>query len=449
MNKEIILYGLIMYLCSLHTLVAQERLIIDDQTETIDIGKYFQIYKDTSNKLSLDEIILPENRDLFTPANTDSPSFGFSKHNFWVKLAITNEGKETRERFIAFSYPLLDIIECYYFDEVEGWQQYRIGDKIPFSERLIAYHEIIIPIQPEAGKTVTYYFKISTDSSVQLPATLQTSAGMQTYIATKEVLFGIFYGVVLVMLVYNLVLYFAIRYISYLYYCCYALTYCISQGALAGHPLHFLWGDAIWWANIVIPFTLCLAIMSATLFTTRFLDTKKYTPRFHQFFTILIILYAIGALAGLVAPYNVGIKIGAISVIVGSLFIFAAGVTIWVMGNKTARFYVIAWGIYLAALVIVPSIALGIIPNSAFFRYSTEISATVQMVMLSFALTQQINTIRKDRQKAKNLALKAAQENERIIKEQNEMLEKKVRVRTQALQQKQEEVTVQNEELHQ
>jgi len=92
---------------------------------------------------------------------------------------------------------------------------------------------------------------------------------------------------------------------------------------------------------------------------------------------------------------------------------------------------------------------LGAVPNIPLFRNSTLVGTMVQVVLLSFALADRVNTIRRDKEKAQALSLQAAKENERIIREQNEILEKKVKERTALLQQKQEEIMVQNEELHQ
>ncbi len=446
MNKTLLL----LYFLSIHSFFAysQESVVLDAKSRQVPIGKYLYIYKDSSKTLNFEQVqaIPIEN---FTRSAVDAPSLGFSKANYWVIFGLQNNNEETSEWFLEFNYPLIDHIDLYYLDDNEQWQKMESGDKMPFSTRLISYRNVILPIRQAPGEKRTYYVRIETESSVQLPLVLYNSAALQGDIANTELFFGVFYGTLLIMLIYNLVLYFAIKNISYLYYCLYTFIYGIAQASLWGHPVHYFWGDAIWWANAVTPIGICAGITTATLFSIHFLDTKRFVPKLNKVLWALVIIFAIETLICFFLPYIIAIHIATYSILLTSIILLVAGVIVWIAGNRAAQYFVIAWTVFLFGLAMVALIALGVVPNIPILRNSTLIGTMVQVVLLSFALADRVNTIRRDKEKAQALSLQAAKENERIIREQNEMLEKKVKERTSELQQKQEEIMVQNEELHQ
>jgi signal transduction histidine kinase len=73
--------------------------------------------------------------------------------------------------------------------------------------------------------------------------------------------------------------------------------------------------------------------------------------------------------------------------------------------------------------------------------------AAIEVALLSFALADKINTLQKQKQEKEKEALFAALENERLIKEQNIMLEKKVAEKTIDLTKSNEQLTIAMEDL--
>ena len=189
MNKTLLL----LFFLSFHSFFAysQESVVLDAKSRQVPIGKYLYIYKDSSKTLNFEQVqaIPIEN---FTRSAVDAPSLGFSKANYWVIFGLQNNNEETSEWFLEFNYPLIDHIDLYYLDDNEQWQKMESGDKMPFSTRLISYRNVILPIRQAPGEKRTYYVRIETESSVQLPLVLYNSAALQGDIANTELFFGVF-----------------------------------------------------------------------------------------------------------------------------------------------------------------------------------------------------------------------------------------------------------------
>jgi two-component system, NtrC family, sensor kinase len=79
-----------------------------------------------------------------------------------------------------------------------------------------------------------------------------------------------------------------------------------------------------------------------------------------------------------------------------------------------------------------------VLPFNTLTQYAMPIGSGVEGILLSFGLADRINTLRKEKERSQADALAASLENQRIIREQNAMLEEKVAKRTQDLQESNE-----------
>jgi signal transduction histidine kinase len=107
-------------------------------------------------------------------------------------------------------------------------------------------------------------------------------------------------------------------------------------------------------------------------------------------------------------------------------------------GSRPARFFLFAWGFFLAGVLVYILRDLGVLPWTKLTTYSIPLGSAIEGVLLSFGLADRINILRKEKERSQAEALTALQENERLVREQNVMLEEKVKKRTAALQESNE-----------
>jgi two-component system NtrC family sensor kinase len=107
-------------------------------------------------------------------------------------------------------------------------------------------------------------------------------------------------------------------------------------------------------------------------------------------------------------------------------------------GSRQAGFFLLAWSVFLAGVVIYVLKDMGFLPYTSLTIYMMPIGSAIEGVLLSFGLADRINVLRMEKEQSQAQALAASQENERIIREQNAMLESKVNERTSALQESNE-----------
>ncbi len=98
-----------------------------------------------------------------------------------------------------------------------------------------------------------------------------------------------------------------------------------------------------------------------------------------------------------------------------------------------AKTLLIAWSIFLCSVIVFVLRNVGILPYNYLTFYALQIGSAAEAVLLSLALADRINTYRRNQELARKEALRVSLENERLVKDQNIILERQVHERTQEL----------------
>ncbi len=119
----------------------------------------------------------------------------------------------------------------------------------------------------------------------------------------------------------------------------------------------------------------------------------------------------------------------------GAIFALAAAYYVYFKKHfKPAGYYLVAWSVLLFGVILFIMKDYSIIPYNNFTIYLLQITSSIEVMLLSFALADKINFFKKENEVAQAQALNASLENQKLIKEQNIVLEKRVQERTEELQ---------------
>src|SRR3990167_5522531 len=150
-----------------------------------------------------------------------------------------------------------------------------MGDKLPYRERLFDHRFFVIPLDWQPGQTLDVYLRIRTSSSVQVPLTLWKSDDFFGFDTTRTILQGIFFGTMLVIAVYNLLIYFVLGERTYILYVGYVLCMPAFLASLGGHTFRYFWPTLTEWNDESIIVFLAGVVIFAATFTRRFLDLRS------------------------------------------------------------------------------------------------------------------------------------------------------------------------------
>ena len=217
---------------------------------------------------------------------------------------------------------------------------------------------------------------------------------------------------------------------SYFWYLFHLSAFGLVLFTLNGLGFEYLWPNSPWWTDKSVPLSICLALIGMQQFARTFLELKQRFPRGNLVSLALIGFFALLGLASLVLPYRIATPFAARAVLVGVLWIAVACVVVVKRGYIPARLFMLAWAMFLLGTTMFTLVAFGILPKTFYTEYGVQIGSALEMLLLSVALGNRYASLRK--------------ENERIVGEANQKLERKVAQRTQEVR----SALVQLEEAH-
>jgi two-component system NtrC family sensor kinase len=412
--------------------------------DNIIIGDHVSILEDPGKHLTFQTASVSSG---YTPSKSQVPNLNLSKSDFWLKFSIKNESSENH-LLLSLEYPTLDVCEFYYPANNKYLVQ-KFNDKEPFNNRKYKHQNFVFDVYIQKNTTETFYLKVRSGEEMILPLILGTPQKIAESMLTQNLVWGILIGLILVMILYNLFVYISTKDKSYIYYVLYTAFIGLTQASLSGYTYHYIFYDTPFLYNkglIIFP---ALAGISAVFFVSSFLHTKERTPILHKFLPVVPILYISAIILRILDFDLISYRMIDISALSAAIIFFSVAIAISLQGYRPAKLFLLAWTIFLIGIVLFVLRNLGVLPYNNYTNYTMQAGTAFEVTLLSLALADKINIFKAEKEKSQEETLKALKENERIIKEQNVVLELRVNERTVELSESNKELNITLEDLKQ
>lgn len=412
---------------------AQNTVILTDEQGEYPLGLYLEILEDPSGQLTIEQVSSSDYDDQFIPSQEKVPNFGYTNSVYWVRFRLKDEAQQQWR--LEISYAITQYINLYLprVDNSGFWVK-ETGFLLPFHSRDVPYHSFVFKLPPQVEQTI--YLRFESSDSMILPLTIWSLEKFAQKSQTEMLLAGLFYGILLIMISYNAFIFLFLREKSYLYYVLFVTSFLMHELSSRGFANQYLWSNSDW-SYFTILFSIALGSVSALKFTRIFLGTKARLPKLHKIMTILLMIWGLLTILIPFVSYGFIIKNMESLILVSFLTMLLAGFASWRQGYYAARYFLLAWLIFIVTLIIVNLSRLGFLPSNTLTEYGYQIGGILLILLLSVALADRINLFKQDKEKAQADALKISQEKEKLVREQAIVLEKQVIERTSELRESQ------------
>ncbi len=368
------------------------------------------------------------------------PNFGVTDSVIWIKGFF--ESNEFCDNFLHIEYQALDSVQLYLYQDQDLVYTSTSGQSLLPGDWPIAGPNLSFPIPSDLSGNYTFYLKLSSKKQILAPIKFYSNESLSESLMQGHIKAGLYFGIIIVMILYNLFLFISVKDRNFFYYILYIASVGLSQGTSMGFTTIYLWPQSSWMVENSTYLFAVLSGLSTLLFLISFLKTKFYTPLIHKFF-----LWTAAAYGLILILVFFDLKILAYQLInlvamTGSIVALITAVIITRKGYGPAKFFLFAYSFFLLSIIIFVLKDFGILPYSEFTNSAVIYGSSLEIVLLSLALANRINILREEKEISQAQALDASRENERIIREQNVLLEQKVNERTAELQEANEELTV-------
>ena len=381
--------------------------------------------------------------------NADVPTLSNSAKWTWVEVDLTH--LDVPGAWLEVSSAMVDSLVV--FASCHGQALYRMeahgsGRRWSRAEgALQGSNYPKFPLPSETCDDLKVYVGVQSGKQLLLPVRVASSSELRAFGLARDLFYAFYVGIMVVMLLYNLVLYFTVRDRSYLLYTLFLIGVACSQLFLEGYQGILLGVDSTTWLGMRLVHLIGIfSGVTTILFVQRFLHLKRTAPRYHQLFRAFVVAYG-GVLAVLLLGF-LNLSFSLINAVASvAVLVIPASLEARKQGQKSATFLLIAFTAFLLSVTVFALKEFGVLPHTLWTRFAMPVGSIVQLVLLSIALADRINQLKKESSKAREEKLRVSQLNERMVKEQNQVLESKVRERTEALESQNESLEAALQEL--
>lgn len=349
----------------------------------------------TTENLSIDQVSsLPLSR--FEKPLNRAFSDGYNTAHYWFRFTLDFSKAKESKWLLEIPFSLLDHVTLYEPENLGGFKVTETGDRRPFTDRPTPLHHFVFPLMQDF-KNKTYFIHVQTQDSVQVPIELWPEAEYLPHYSRDLGVQMAFFGAMLVMIIYNIFIFFSTRDKNYLFYVAFISLMVLFQMGLQGFSHQFIWPNNPWWSNISTPIFGVLSLFCGLLFVRNLLNTKKNIPKFNKLLTVVSYAMLFGILLTLFGDYDLAINVSLFATSVFFNFALVAIVLLVMKGHRTAKIVLVAWSVFLISGSLSMLGIMGFLPLEYANTHTLQIGSTVEVILLSLALADRIKLLRQEK----------------------------------------------------
>lgn len=394
---------------------ASDNYLLDGQDSSIIKVEY---RRDQSKLKTLSDVRQPSIASEWSALDDDYANFGYQPVPYWYRFTIKNPKDIRVNQIIEISYPLLDSVDVYAINNGELIEEIHLGDRLPYANRLIDHPHFLIPIELQANEKITYYLRVMTQGSHLVPIKLWKSHELFVKLNKEDELHAIYFGVVSIIIFFNLLIFVALKEKMYLYYALSAIAFMLFFGIMRAKLYPIIFSNLPSFHHTLLLLLPPSCILFSALFSREILRPDKYLPAMKWLFNLLVVLSWVALLGVFILDSQTSLKMSVLFAIPSCFLLFIIGPVFAIKGNKMAWVYCLAWGTLMLGATITAASKQGFIPVTFVTEYGMQIGSAIELFILNAALAFRFHTEHQGRisaQLAQITEHKGKQETERKL----------------------------------
>lgn len=370
--------------------------VLDLSNSYYEIGKSMLEYEDTTAKMTLSEVRqLPS--EVFTPLNKPVVSHPFTNAAFWYKFRVVNKEDTPISRLVIFEPAWLDSVNFTVISSKGEVKTYQGGNIYPYSKRAIDYYLINFEPTFEPGIS-TVYVQVKTRDPFIVALSIMDKAAFLAEQIDASMYIGLVYGGIVAMIFYNLFLYFGMKARYYAYYVLFLVAFFVMNASYNGYTFMYIFPDAPNVQNWAQSTSIYFYVVTALLFARSFLNFVKYHYTLYIITTLLIFgMIGIAVLSAYIGGYHYHVMLSVISLMMISIYLFVIALYSLLMGNRSARFFLLGTASGLIGAFITALTVMSYIPYTYLTYKAIDIGMYIDVVLLSMALADRMKMTQEKR----------------------------------------------------
>ena len=176
---------------------------------------------DPDNTITFADILKPEFAARFKKSVTYTPKYYNRNSYYWYKIKLKHSMKSKQHWILEFFDQTIDDIAFYAPDSNHTYRTYKYGYRYNFQQREYKHKNFTFEVNNTSDSVSTYYVKVHAIQAANVLIVLRDTHWFVEYALSEYLVFGLFFGMILIFSLYNFLMFLAVRQSRYLYYVLY------------------------------------------------------------------------------------------------------------------------------------------------------------------------------------------------------------------------------------
>ncbi|WP_299838960.1 7TM diverse intracellular signaling domain-containing protein [uncultured Tenacibaculum sp.] len=367
------------------------------QTNSNDLlGKYLYFSEDVPSHYDIHDA----QKLSYQRSEKNILNLGFSNKSVWNRFTISNTSDSIVERILRIEKPLQDSIQLFY-KKNNAWIVSNTGYMVNTKDKEINGASLYFHLKFEPNSKQIYYLRTKSKYGRSYAIKLLEEENYRSIERGELILVCLLIGILITIVFYNLILGWGLKDPIYFLYGGTVIGGLLTQISVRGFFKRFLIDENLFVQEWCAPFFIAAGSIVTAQFCIKFLETNKYDKLSHRllkgiiWFQVLAFSYEL--IRHELFGYYTTNKLVAIGLLIFGFLALFSGIRVYMAGNKSAKYLVIAWASYCATIIMYVCTLLVIIPINVFTVNAYVIGSVLEAILLSLAVADRYRILESEK----------------------------------------------------
>ncbi|WP_200978105.1 7TM-DISM domain-containing protein [Echinicola sp. 20G] len=414
--------------------MGEKTFVIKGGEDYDNIIEYMDFLVDPNNDLTVNQIAENNFNGAFRPILYNNILYDNLEHDVWLRLIVKNNDivQDHSWYFESWGFDINQF--TFYFPNPDGTYAVNTsGYDFPFGQRNIKHKNFNYLLDLRPGEQKTYYFKVRRSYPLAFNLHLRTNEKFIEHTLNEYYFLGIYYGVLALILVFNLYLVYKLKDTLYLYFAGLILACIWFSFGRDGLGFQYLWPNYpnlnYWTKGNITQFAVVIATL---LFSNRFVQKYSASQLMLKATIIAIILKGLlfftqDSFFHIEGRLYIGLTIFIM------LVPFCIGLRLLLRSKIYSWSYIFANACLFLIIINSHTIVFALFEDQVINWYFVHPVIFMEVVLFSLSIFNQIKFLQDQYQTVSEERTLALEEKNRLADELNNKLQQKVKERTEKI----------------
>lgn len=354
----------------------------------------FAYLEDPTGQMKIEQAAESAFAGRYRPHSGPSISLGFCRSALWIRLPMSQAWGAGPWK-LEINAPWLDMVDMYTPRPDGKWLHRASGLRQPWRGTIGRSYLFYLPA--DTPRNGFLYLRVRSELALNLSLRLWPQRQFVEHITVDSTIYGLLYGVIAAMVIFNLMVFLSTRRRAYRMYVLYLISIILHQACLQGQILFApLW---VWpWVPHISLLASAALFYFGAGFCRAFLRTRTNAPLMNRLLKLLQAASLLLGAFGVAGQIWLGTWLVHSLALVGPVLALVAGASALARGFRPARFYLVAWFVLLLSCIGWGAWTMGWLRGIQVPQIGVIVAVALEAALLTLALADWVRSLERERE---------------------------------------------------